>query len=417
MLLVITFPNLIKPSMKNLFFCILTCGIVLSVAAQNSSGGNSVSSVASFIDFQRSMQRPSEAMSKNEAMLKKQFEDKKLVWPAKYVYLRSFKYDSQLEVWVKNDRKDPYKLFKSYRVCALAGTLGPKRMEGDYQVPEGFYYINEFNPKSNYHLSLGLNYPNISDRILSDINSPGGDIYIHGSCVTVGCIPLTDPMIEELYTITAHAKNQGQDFIPVHIFPIKFNVKRSIEYLSRLTKDDEQLKNFTSHLEDAFNYFEKHKQVPVVMISDKGEYYVNDAPDKKWNVVPDAKPIPKRKNVQHRTRVITGLVEAVHQWPQYPGGGEEFLKYLDKLGKEMREYLPKANRRAFVQLEFIIDKDGMPVNFKVIKGGVNEAFNDELISRLEASMATWQPAILNDKPVPKKMVQTVTIEIPEPMEM
>jgi murein L,D-transpeptidase YafK len=103
----------------------------------------------------KTLQRPSTALSKNEAVLKKQFEDKKLVWPAKYVYIRSFKYDSQLEIWVKNDRKDPYRLFKTYKVCALAGTLGPKRMGGDYQVPEGFYYINEFNPKSNYHLSLG----------------------------------------------------------------------------------------------------------------------------------------------------------------------------------------------------------------------------------------------------------------------
>ena len=403
--------------MKNLLFCILTCCFAISVSAQNSSGGNSVSAIStSFIDFQKTLQRPSEAMSKSEAVLKKQFEDKKLVWPAKYVYIRSFKYDSQLEVWVKNDKKDPYKLFKSYRVCALAGTLGPKRMEGDYQVPEGFYHINEFNPKSTYHLSLGLNYPNISDRILGDISRPGGDIYIHGSCVTVGCIPLTDPMIEELYTITAHAKNQGQDFIPVHIFPIKFTVKRSIDYLAKLTKDDTQLKDFTSHLEDAYNYFEKNKQVPVIMVSDKGEYYVNDAPDKKWNAVADAKPIPKRKNVQHRTRAITGLVESVHQWPKYPGGGEELLKYLDKLGKEMRDYLPKGRNKAFVQLEFIIDKDGVPVNFKVLRGGVNDEFNDELISKLEASMATWEPAVLNDKPVPKKMVQTVTIEIPEPIE-
>ena len=364
------------------------------------------------------MQRPSDALSKNEAMLKKQFEDKKLVWPAKYVYIRSFKYDSQLEVWVKNDRKDPYKLFKTYKVCALAGTLGPKRMGGDYQVPEGFYYINEFNPKSNYHLSLGLNYPNISDRILSDATNPGGDIYIHGSCVTVGCIPLTDPMIEEVYIITAHAKDQGQDFIPVHIFPIRFNVKRSVDYLGRLTKDDEQLRDFSSHLEDAFNYFEKHKQVPVITVSDKGEYYVNNAPDKKtMYAVAEAKPIPKRKNVQHRTREITGLVQSVTQWPKYGEGGDDLLKYLDKLGKEMRDYLPKATRKAFVQLEFIVDKDGVAVNFKVTRGGVNEDFNDELISRIEATMATWQPALLNDKPVPKKMIQTVTIEIPEPMEM
>jgi murein L,D-transpeptidase YafK len=405
--------------MKNLLTILITCGIAISVSAQNSAGGNSVSAFSSFIDFQKTLPRPSEALSKNEAAIKKQFEEKKLAWPAKYVYIRSFKYDSQLEVWVKNEKKDAYKLFKSYRVCALAGTLGPKRMEGDYQVPEGFYYINEFNPKSNYHLSLGLNYPNISDRILGDIARPGGSIYIHGSCVTVGCIPLTDPMIEELYIITAHAKNQGQDFIPVHIFPIKYNVKRSIDYLGRLTKDDEQLKNFSSHLEDAYNYFEKHKQVPVIMTSDKGEYYVNDAPDRKtmFTAGESAKPLPKKSNVQHKVRTITGLVESVHQWPKYPGGGDEFLKYLDKLGKEMRDYLPKATRKAYVQLEFVVDKDGVPVNFKVIRGGVNEDFNDELITKLETTMATWQPAVLNDKPVPKKMVQTVTIEIPEPIEM
>jgi murein L,D-transpeptidase YafK len=420
MLLSGAFLNLIKPSMKNLFFCILTCCIAITLSAQNGSGGNSVSAVSSFIDIQKTLQRPSDALSKNEAALKKQFEDKKLVWPAKYVYIRSFKYDSQLEIWVKNDKKDPYRLFKTYKVCALAGTLGPKRMGGDYQVPEGFYYINEFNPKSNYHLSLGLNYPNISDRILSDATNPGGDIYIHGSCVTVGCIPLTDPMIEEVYIITAHAKDQGQDFIPVHIFPIRYNVKRSIDFLGKLTKDDEQLKDFSLRLEDAFNYFEKHKQVPVVAVSDKGAYYVNDAPDKKKmyaSATESIKPIPKRKNVQHRTREITGLVESVTQWPKYQSGGDDLLKYLDKLGKEMRDYLPKGTRKAFVQLEFIVDKDGVPVNFKVIRGGVNEDFNDELISKIEATMATWQPALLSDKPVPKKMIQTVTIEIPEPMEM
>src|SRR5258705_4080432 len=183
--------------MKNLFFCILTCFMAISILAKNGSGGNSVSAVSSFIDFQKSLQRPSDALSKNEVALKKQFEDKKLVWPAKYVYIRSFKYDSQLEVWVKNDQKDPYKLFKTYKVCALAGTLGPKRMGGDYQVPEGFYYINEFNPKSNYHLSLGLNFPNISDRILIYAFYPGGVIFFYGSCVTVECISITVPFLDK----------------------------------------------------------------------------------------------------------------------------------------------------------------------------------------------------------------------------
>ena len=180
-----------------------------------------------------------------------------------------------MELWIKDELNQPFSLFKTYKVCALAGSMGPKRMEGDYQVPEGFYLVNKFNPKSDYHLSLGINYPNVSDRILSDLERPGSEIYIHGSCVTVGCIPVTDEKMEDIYIIAAHARNMGQDFIPVHIFPIRFNVQRSVEYLDNLTKDDPQLKQFASKLEDAFDYFEKYRQLPVIMINEKGEYIVD----------------------------------------------------------------------------------------------------------------------------------------------
>jgi hypothetical protein len=65
-----------------------------------------------------------------------------------------------------------------------------------------------------------------------------------------------------------------------------------------------------------------------------------------------------------------------------------------------------------VQVEFVVDKDGVPVNFKILKGLKDaDDFNDELIIRLE-KMGTWKPAMLNDKPVAKKMVQTVTVVAP-----
>ncbi len=407
--------------MKLIFMKYLLFILLLMISFTSFSQGNGVEnpeiSTPSFINYQKTLQRPSDALKRKEDTIQKQFAKKGLKWPAKYVYIRSFKYDSQLEVWVKNDRKDSYKLFKTYKVCALAGTMGPKRLEGDYQVPEGFYYINEFNPKSAYHLSLGLNYPNASDKILSDANRPGGEIFIHGSCVTVGCIPLTDPMIEELYIITAHAKDQGQDFIPVHIYPIRFNVKKSVDYLDKTLKEDSLLKKFSSNLEDAFNYFEKHKQLPVVMVTTKGEYVVNDPPAKINYFKDEVKEPVKRKVIPRRTRNFTNLVESVTQWPAYPGGGQAFLKYLDKLGKEMRDLMPKYLSKAYVQVEFIIDKDGTPVNFKIIKGSVNEDFDEELITQLEKTMVNWQPALLHDKPVAKKMVQTITIEIPEPMEL
>jgi len=358
---------------------------------------------ASFIDFQRTLPRPGDALKRKEDTLRKQFLSKGFDWPAKQMYIRSFKYDGQLEVWIKNDRKEPFKLFKTYKVCALAGSLGPKRMEGDYQVPEGFYYINEFNPRSMYHLSLGINYPNPSDRILSDSIRPGGDIYIHGSCVTVGCIPIRDEQIEELYILAAHAKNAGQDFIPVHIFPIRYNNKKSADYLAQLTKTDAYLKNFAERLESVYDHFELTKQLPVIMVNNQGDYVYSNLSKK----VPPPPPV-KRVPVPRRVRNISNLAEVVNVWPQFPGGGESFLKYLEQMGKALAKSLPEGVKKAYVQVEFIVDSDGTPTNFKVIKG-VNEDFDDEMITVLE-QMPVWQPALLQDKPVAKKIRQSFAID-------
>src|SRR5262249_7424657 len=113
---------------------------------------------------------------------------------------------------------------------------------------------------------------NASDKILGDSMQPGGDIYIHGSCVTQGCIPITNPMIEELYIITSYAKNNGQEFIPVHIFPIRFNVYKSKFYLDKMTKDDAELRAFEGRLKQIFDFFEVTKQLPVLGVNGKGEY-------------------------------------------------------------------------------------------------------------------------------------------------
>ena len=358
---------------------------------------------ASFIDFQKTFPRTSEALKRKEDTLKQQFQARGLQWPARYLYIRSFKYDSQLEVWVKNTSKEQYRLFKTYKVCALAGTLGPKRMEGDYQVPEGFYYINEFNPRSTYHLSLGLNYPNASDKVLSDSIKPGGDIYIHGSCVTVGCIPVTDQQIEEIYVLAAHAKDQGQDFIPVHIFPVRFSNKKSVDYLNQMTKTDPDLKVFADRLESVFDHFELTRQLPVIMTNSQGDYVFANLSKK----VPPPPPVKKAK-VQHRSRNIAHIPDAVHQWPEFQGGGDSFLKYLEKMGKALVSSLPEGMKKAYITVEFIVDADGTPTNFKVVKG-VNEEFDEEVITVLER-MPTWQPATLNNKPVPKKIKQGFSVE-------
>ncbi len=230
----------------------------------------------SFTQMQKTSFRVNSAFENKELQLKKEFADKGLVWPANYIYIRSFKFDAQLEVWVKSNAKDKYKLFKTYKVCMQSGTMGPKRMQGDYQVPEGFYYINEFNPKSMYHLSLGLNYPNPSDKILSDPQRPGDGIYIHGSCVSVGCIPVTDSDIEEIYILASYAREAGQEYIPVHIFPVRYSNKKSMAYFENYCKDNPSLLAFSEHLEKAYNQFENTHQPPVILIDPKGEYLVGN---------------------------------------------------------------------------------------------------------------------------------------------
>jgi murein L,D-transpeptidase YafK len=132
--------------------------------------------------------------------------------------------------------------------------------------------INHFNPLSNFHLSLGINYPNASDKILSDKQAPGGSIYIHGNCVTVGCIPVTDDKIKELYVLTVEAKNNGQDKIPVHIFPSRLDA-RSMKILVQQFNADVTTINFWKNLQNIYNDFESSKGIRPVHVNNKGEYF------------------------------------------------------------------------------------------------------------------------------------------------
>jgi murein L,D-transpeptidase YafK len=381
------------------------CIVIICISSVLHSAAQTAASSFSFIDFQKSNPKITDLLKRKEDTLHKQFIAKGLQWPARYIYIRSFKYDSHLEVWVKNERNQPYKLFKTYKVCALAGTLGPKRMEGDYQVPEGFYRINEFNPNSLYHLSLGLNYPNMSDKMLSDSLMPGGDIYIHGSCVTTGCIPITNQQMEELYILAAHAKNQGQDFIPVHIFPVDYKNPKSEDYLKKYLQTFSEYSEFAGKLKNAYYYFEKYKQIPLVIMNNKGEYLIDN------EALP--KPPPVKKAYVKKPRVYVEFNESeipptVNTLPVYPGGNEAFQAFLKKLDNDLSVYLAKDQRTAYIMIEYIIDKSGNVVNPKILRGG-NDEINDHLLDIFEA-MPKWTPAIRQEVKVPIKLKQTIIVD-------
>lgn len=384
-----------------LFCLVLWCSTLFS---QTSTSYN-----VRFLDNQKSYPKISEMMSREDDTLQKQFAAKQLVWPARFVYIRSFKYDSEMEVWVKNKQNEKYKLFKTYKICALAGSLGPKRMAGDYQVPEGFYYINEFNPRSLYHLSLGLNYPNASDRMLCDLSQPGGDIYIHGSCVTTGCIPITDGQIEELYVLAAHAKDMGQDFIPVHIFPVNFNNTRSVAYLNHFLANFNEFVPFEKSMQNAYFYFEKNRQVPPVIVNPKGEYVIEETPVPS---VPQKSETAIVKKISHPEQPIPEdeLAISVDKLPLYPGGNPAFKIFIDKLSTEMIKELDPGQRKAFVLMEYIIDENGKTIYANAISGG-NEKMNLK-IEKAFTGMALWTPALRQGKNVPFKLKQTIMVEAP-----
>lgn len=183
------------------------------------------------------------------------------------VFIRSFKAEQELELWVKTEQSTAFSLLKTYPVCQSSGDLGPKRKEGDRQVPEGFYHVDRLNPHSNFHLSLGLNYPNESDRIRGDREQPGSDIFIHGACVTVGCIPLTDPLIEEVYTLVETAKVRGQQRVEVHIFPGRMHTASFQELMKNSPH-----RTFWEELLPGYKYFEEHRRPAAFTIDDQGRY-------------------------------------------------------------------------------------------------------------------------------------------------
>ncbi len=183
-------------------------------------------------------------------------------------FLRAFKQEKELELWGKNRNEDQFQLIKKYNFCTSSGIPGPKRKEGDRQIPEGFYHIDRLNPNSKFYLSLGINYPNEADKKLGDPKQPGSDIFIHGDCVSIGCIAITDDRIKELYTFIDQAFQFKNKQIPVHIFPAKLTAQN----LQQLSTNYPKHKYFWKILQQSFEYFEAHQQILNFTVGKNGNY-------------------------------------------------------------------------------------------------------------------------------------------------
>lgn len=183
-------------------------------------------------------------------------------------YIRIFKSEKRLELWMKPPVGEKYIWVKTYPILAMSGKLGPKTKEGDWQAPEGFYQTSfaHLNPKSNYHLSFNVCYPNPFDKALG---RTGSFIMVHGGACSVGCFALGDPSIEELYEVVKSYLSQDKlaHTVPIHIYPFIPNA-----YWMREKEKSPHL-NFWSFLYQTHQYFEDTHKLPTIRFVGEKMYF------------------------------------------------------------------------------------------------------------------------------------------------
>ncbi len=215
-----------------------------------------------------------EVRTKREPMLREEFKKASLRLGAP-IFVRIFKDEKELELWVK--KGETFQRFKTYRVANFSGKLGPKMREGDLQAPEGFYEVTptRLNPRSNYHLAFNIGYPNEYDQVHK---ASGGLIMVHGKRDSVGCFAMTDPAIEEIYTIADFALNSGQPSFAVHIFPFRMTAGNLMRH------SGSPHMAFWRGLLRGYLLFELTRYPPAVEVTEARYAFANGLQQRKTNV-------------------------------------------------------------------------------------------------------------------------------------
>lgn len=182
------------------------------------------------------------------------------------ILIRIFKSESELEIWKEKDDGHFYHL-KTYPICNFSGGLGPKQKQGDLQAPEGFYVVDKsrLNPKSRYHLSFNMGYPNAYDRAYG---RTGANLMVHGDCKSRGCYAMTDAVVEEIYALAQGALLGGQEKFQVHAFPFRMTAANLKAH------NESHWYKFWSNLKEGYDYFEATRLPPLLAVCGK-RYVVN----------------------------------------------------------------------------------------------------------------------------------------------
>jgi murein L,D-transpeptidase YafK len=189
--------------------------------------------------------------------------------PSDPILIRSFKKESELEVW-KKGRDGQYALLKTYPICRWSGQLGPKTREGDRQAPEGFYQVTpaQLNPNSSFYLSFDTGYPNSYDKMLG---RTGSHLMVHGSCSSRGCFAMTDESIKEVYALARESLNNGQRSFQFQSYPFRMTAQN----LAKHRYNPHMA--FWRNMKEGSDHFEVAKLEPRVSVC--GKRYAFNAKD------------------------------------------------------------------------------------------------------------------------------------------
>lgn len=171
-------------------------------------------------------QKAKQFNSKAEETFLPSFQHAGISYPPRQLALLVFKDSKKLEIYARNNQT--WKYIKSFPIFAASGHAGPKLHEGDLQVPEGIYQIIWLNPFSNYTLSMEINYPNQFDKMhaaLEHRDRLGGEIFFHGSDLSIGCIAIGDDGIKQLFPLVYQV---GIENITVIIAPNDLRLNAAI---------------------------------------------------------------------------------------------------------------------------------------------------------------------------------------------
>lgn len=244
---------------KVVFFILLSLGLIITL-------------VVYFFLQKHDNNKVESAYLEKKHILIEQLKSKNMRLEDIHILMVAYKMEQELAIYVKNKQEKKYQFLISYPICSKSGALGPKRMAGDRQIPEGFYYIDRFNPKSSYYLSLGISYPNESDKRKSKAKDLGGDIFIHGECVSIGCLAMTNDKIKAIYLYALTAKENGQKKIPVYIFPYKMT------NTPNLPPEYDVNSSFWENLGTGYQVFQQNLEELTVSVDSVGNYVFGTNP-------------------------------------------------------------------------------------------------------------------------------------------